>query len=969
MHSHFFIKLKIMKIKILSLIAFFAFFSFNAQDININPSAFDEDEQIEIIVSNFDPVAEWGVTDLYLWAWHIDENDNQINNPTATGTDFFNSPETAKFTDNGDGTYSYFLTPTTFYDNTNIKTIGMLVKTQDGSEQSADFLFDVGRVIINFTNPTENFVLVNSGSSLNVSASITFQGNVTVQGTFEIFYNDVSVDTGTCGFPTCAGVIPNITESGEVRFVGTPPGETATGDAVFQVQVIPDVIQEALPSNLENGINYSSDDTKATLVLHAPGKDFIQVAGSFNNYNPTDADVMKRDPNTGKFWLEITGLTPGQIETYQYWVYDSTPLAGSPILVKVADPYSTLVLNEFDDPNIPDTTYPNMPAFPAGADFEVTVLQTGQTPYNWQVTNFQKPKIEDMVVYEVLVRDFDADRNYQDLIDRIDYFKNLNINAIHLMPVMEYDSSLGWGYDTTYHMALDKVYGTEDKLKEFIDLCHQNDIAVILDLVMNHAFGRSPLVRMWMDDPDGNGFGDVSSENPYFNENPTHSYNVGSDFNHQQPHVQEYTRRVIKHWIEEFKIDGFRWDLTKGFTQNCSGSDEGCTNSYQQDRVDVLRNYADYSWSIDDSHFVIFEHLGSDAEEQQWANYRVNEGKGISMWGKMTNEYNELTMGQGGNKNINRMGHNSRGFNAPRLLGYPESHDEERLMFNNLQFGASNGSYNVQNLNTALSRMSALGAVSVMVPGPKMIWHFGDLGMENSIFTCNDGTVNLPNNDGDGLGDCKLDTKPQPQWTENWLTDAVRSQIYEDWSKMHKLKIDEPVFEGNYTIDSGDFTPRIDIWDDALPNNQLKNVIILANFNVVQENINTFFPAGISNTWYDLMDPTGNTTYSDSQVQVTLQPGQFLILGNQPSNVLSVEDNVMGTFSLYPNPSRERFNLTIDNFSDVEIYDLTGKRIKQFEGHFTKNDSFNISDLSLGMYMVRVKGENNQMMTSKLIKN
>ena len=84
---------------------------------------------------------------------------------------------------------------------------------------------------------------------------------------------------------------------------------------------------------------------------------------------------------------------------------------------------------------------------------------------------------------------------------------------------------------------------------------------------------------------------------------------------------------MVKHWIEEFKIDGFRWDLTKGFTQNCENN-EGCTNSYQQDRVDILKSYADYSWSLDDSHYVIFEHLGSENEEKEWANYRLNEGKG-----------------------------------------------------------------------------------------------------------------------------------------------------------------------------------------------------------------------------------------------------------------------------------------------------------------------------------------------------
>ena len=75
-------------------------------------------------------------------------------------------------------------------------------------------------------------------------------------------------------------------------------------------------------------------------------------------------------------------------------------------------------------------------------------------------------------------------------------------------------------------------YGTKNKLKEFIDLCHENGIAVILDLALNHVFGRSPIVKLWMNDPDNNGWGDPSSENPYLNQSPKHTYSVGYDFNH-----------------------------------------------------------------------------------------------------------------------------------------------------------------------------------------------------------------------------------------------------------------------------------------------------------------------------------------------------------------------------------------------------------------------------------------------------
>ena len=327
----------------------------------------------------------------------------------------------------------------------------------------------------------------------------------------------------------------------------------------------------------------------------------------------------------------------------------------------------------------------------------------------------------------------------------------------------------------------------------------------------------------------------------------------------------------------------------------------------------------------------------------------------------MTDSYNELTMGQNGNKNISRIGHTAHtGFNGPRVMGYPESHDEERLMYKNLQFGnTSNGSHNVQNLNIAISRMSAMAAVSVMVPGPKMIWHFAELGMENSIFTCFDGSYN---NDG-----CKLDTKPQPQWTNNWLGDAIRGQVYDDYSKLHELKINEPVFEGDYTITSGSLTPRIEVFDTSIPSTELKNVIILANFDVTTQSVNTDFPAGITSTWYDLMDSTGNTTVSNSTTSISIPPGQFRILGNIASDVLDIDDETLSRFSIYPNPSRTSFSVNV-NVSDVKIYDLTGKLVKSYNGDFTRTDTFDISTLNAGMYIIKVENNNNQIKTTKLVK-
>ena len=931
---------------------------------SITPTVFEETDAITLTINgNSINEATWGVTGnaLYLWSWSYDLNlSNQLDCPT-NGT-WTNSNEANRLTYNsGNDTYTLTFTPTAFYSRTNIGRIGFLVKAKDGTgdKKSQDVLVDVGSFRVTMGNPAQNSTtILTSGSNLSISAS-NIGGNANY-----VLKSNGSIINSQSNIASYSYAHNNITENQNYKLEVSLNGDTITKE--FSVLIDPGSNIGIMPTTYQDGITYLSN-TEAVLVLYATGKDFVYLAGSFNNWQPTSAYAMKKDPTrNNKFWITLTGLTPGQIETYQYWVADKTPLANSPALVKTADPYSTLVLSPFDDPYIPAASYPNMPTYPAGQEREVTVLQTGQTPYNWQVTNFNKPKKEDLIVYEVLVRDFDVDRNYQDLIDRIDYFKNLNINAIELMPVMEFEGNESWGYNTAFHMALDKFYGTENKLKELIDVCHQNGIAVIFDVALNHAFGRSPMVRMWMNDPDSDGWGDPSTENPYFNTVARHSYSVGSDYNHSNPRTKDYVKRVIKHWIEEFKIDGFRWDLTKGFTQNCTANDQGCTNSYQADRVAILKEYADYSWLLDPDHYVIFEHLGSENEEKEWANYRYSEGKGVMMWGKMTDPYNQLTMGFDSNNNINGIGHKSRpSFLGARIIGYPESHDEERLMYKNLQFGNStNSSHDVKNLNIALSRMSALGAVSLTVPGPKMIWHFGDLGMQNSIFTCNNGTVNEP---GGTDGDCKLDTKPQPQWSENWLANSNRNKIYNDWSRINYLKINEAVFEGDYTINSGNLTPTILIKDDALPSTQLKDVVILANFDVNSQNITPNFP--YTGDWYDLMDATGSTFINVTSVTnpITVAAGQFKMYGNK-APTLSVENEELSlSFKIYPNPVNNSFNIN-KNANELRIYDLTGKLVKTFVGEFTQNKSFDISELNDSIYLVKIKNNEGQVLTSKLIK-
>jgi hypothetical protein len=276
-------------------------------------------------------------------------------------------------------------------------------------------------------------------------------------------------------------------------------------------------------------------------------------------------------------------------------------------------------------------------------------------------------------------------------------------------------------------------------------------------------------------------------------------------------------------------------------------------------------------------------------------------------------------------------------------------------MYNNLKYGnQSNPNHNVRDLNTSLYRMRALGAISLLIPGPKMIWHFGDLGMDLSINTCTDGSVD-PN--------CRLATKPQPQWVNDWLHTPERNQIYFDWSRMLSLKANEAVFNGSVSINSGGFTPIIYIWDDNIPSTEIKNVVILSNFDVNNHSVTPNFP--YTGTWYNLMDNSSINVTSTTD-PIDLGPGEYRIYANQPTTLASAEIKNLD-FEIYPNPAK---NLLYVNkiLTKMEIYNLSGQLIKAVEGHVTDNNFYNLTDIPNGFYFVKAY-QNKRVGIKKLIIN
>lgn len=911
----------------------------------ISPNPFNETDAITLTVPG-DQIDEsaWGVSNnaIYIWTWSFDTN-YQNSQDCPTNGSWNNSNDLNKLNYNAaTDSYSLTFTPTAFFGRTGIGRFGFLLKDKTGSHQtSPDIFVNVGTLNLSLTNPLANSLTsVPAGNSINITATTN------VNATFQLKANGTVVNSTTTPSQSYSYSY-TVTQDASMELTATQGSNSKS--VAFILQVPRNVVSEAIPNWIKQGINYHpTDQTKAGLALYAPGKSFVHVIGSFNNWMVNDNYLMKRDTtNPDLYWIELTGLTPQQLYTFQYRTND---------LRKVADPYSPQILSSYDDQWISAATYPNLPAFPAGQGFEVSTFKTGQTAYNWQVTNFQRPAKENLIVYELLLRDFTQEKNWQSLINKISYLKNLKINAIELLPIMEFDGNLSWGYNTSFHYALDKAYGTPEKFKEFVDLCHQNGIAVILDVAFNHATGRSPLVRLWNIDPDGDGYGNVAPDNPYFNQVPKHSYNVFNDFNHTSPSTQYYVERCLQQWLTEYHIDGFRWDLTKGFTQSCSENDEACTNAYQQDRVDIMKHYADRQWAIDPNSYMIFEHLGTDAEEQQWANYRIAEGKGVLLWNKQTDPYNQNTMGYKENSNYDRMNHSLHGFTNMSAVGYGESHDEERLMFKNLAYGAVNGNYDVKNLNTALDRMKTFGATFFTIPGPKMIWQFGELGYEFSINRCTDGSIS---------SGCRTDEKPVA-FTLGYDTNASRKAVYDTWAKIITIRNAHQIFKTKtYSIESNNLAndpngliTRIYLYDTSITTG-IKNVVVLANYTTSAQNVVPYFP--YTGQWQNLMDDSISDVVSTT-APITLQPGEFRIFGNYAGALSAADINAGNKLSLQiaDNPVQNGTAKLIFNKvknGEISIFDMTGKRLSLFKLD-KENGTYEVKvNYPAGTYLIHLKSD------------
>jgi glycosidase len=890
-----------------SLLSCFLFsYAINGQIITTDP-ALPQDNDAVIIY--FD--ATLGTGGLEGYTGDVYAHTGVLTNLSSDGKDWkyvktdwgVNTPDT-KLTrlsanlyslDIGPSIREYYEVPT----NETITHLAFVFRSSDSNIQGrddggTDIFTEVFRegLSISIINPDKNSI-VDPGSTIVLEAAVSQVADLTLY----LNNTEVKSESGkdisfTFSFDT----------SGDywIRVKAEADGEWVA-DSVF-VHVKEAQTSSPIPDGIMDGINYI-DDQKVTLVLYAPGKEDVFVLGDFNEWTPNSASRMIKDGDS--FWITLENLSPEVSYGFQYLV-DGELL--------IADPYTEMTL----DPNdkwIDESTYPGLKAYPNGLTSGIcSVLQPGKDAYSWKNTSFSAPDSDKLVIYELLLRDFLEAHDWKTLTDTLNYLDGLGINAIELMPVNEFEGNESWGYNPSFYFAADKYYGPADDLKVFIDSCHGRDIAVIIDMVLNHSYGQSPLVQMYFEN------GKVSAENPWYNvDSPNQAYSWGYDFNHESPDTKEFVDRVNAYWLDSFRVDGFRFDFTKGFT-NTSG--DGW--NYDASRVSILKRMADAIWSVNENAYVILEHLTNNSEESDLSKY------GMLLWGNMNHSYNQATMGYENESDFSWVYYKKRGWTEPGLVGYMESHDEERLMYKNQKYGASSGTYDIQDRYTARARMELAGVFFFPVPGPKMIWQFGELGYDYSIDY-----------------DCRVCNKPI-RW--DYFEKGTRKRIYQVWSALIDLKLNEAAFSSDdLDLSVSGTGKRLEI------NHEEMDVRIIGNFGVESQEIEASFSR--TGWWYSFFDGD-SIAVSDVNEKIMLQAGEYRLYTTKRlytpeivSGLNSFNEGLRG-LHVYPNPVSGMLHMVpLAGNSILTILNSVGKpvRIIQLEGG---QDQVDLSSLLPGLYFL-----------------
>lgn len=634
-----------------------------------------------------------------------------------------------------------------------VKKIAIVFRNADGSrtgktKSDGDIFVDVENDGFELAISADHDRLINAPTTVTFTLSATKAADLTLYVNDKQFASQSNTTSLTASYRFES--TGNYTVTGKSTFNGKPY------TASYEISYPAPSPQATYPGGIPKMGCVRNSDGSVLFCIAAPGKSGVQLVGSWNNYQIDTKYLMNYQDYQGQryFWTSVSGLANDQYYPY-YFIVDDT--------YRVGDPYAHLVLDPYNDRYLAADVWPDRPQYPSEIQGVMLGVYRGDID-DYNFSDFTIPAHDNLIVYEMLFRDFtgtdglnEGNGTVAKAIEKIPYIKSLGFNAVELMPIMEFNGNNSWGYNTNFYMAPDKAYGSPRDYKDFIEACHREGIAVILDIVFNQSDGLHPWYQMYPID-----------SNPFYNKTAPHAYNVLNDWNQGHPLVQQQWTDALKYWLEKYNVDGFRFDLVKGLGDNDSYSSVSGTDLYNQSRVDRMARLHDVIKSVKPNGIHINENLAGAKEETAMGN------DGQINWANINNASCQFAMGYDTDNNLNRF-LSTKDDNRPwgSTISYAESHDEQRVAY---KVDAYSPAAIKNSKDNKYARLGALAAQMLLTPGPKMVWQFGELGNNQ----------NTKNTDGGNNTDPKI-----VDWA-GWLADADRAALKNVYSRLINLRRNNP---------------------------------------------------------------------------------------------------------------------------------------------------------------------------------
>lgn len=555
---------------------------------------------------------------------------------------------------------------------------------------------------------------------------------------------------------------------------------------------------ESIPPGTPWGATDNADGT-VTFALHAPGKRFVSLVGDFNGWDRF-ADMMNASPD-GTWW--ITRPVSNGASLYQYYIEGRRLLA---------DPYARDIT--WVDPKTGEEGYQPEQAR--------AVLRVGQPAFAWSATNYIRPSLDNLLIYEFHVEDLVPGGGFTGVIAKLDYIKNLGFTAIEPMPWTEFPRGQSWGYNPAFHFAPESAYGTPDELKQLIDAAHQRGLAVIMDAVFNHMDRGSALYQL---------YGNDYRASPYFREFKGENWGF-PDMDQTSRAVKRYVEDAITYWLREYKLDGIRFDATR-FVEWHGYNDWGASW------------FAFVGKQVDPHSFMIAEHMPSDPEfinvtdmDTTWHDY--------FRWG-IRNMIEDARLDRAALTRI--MDPTLIGFtNCLQRVAYTESHDEERVMRELRLKGFSP--------DEALRRAEMALAFTLTAPGPAMIYAGQEIG------------ENTPKTVG-----------PNPiSWsrTEGWRNTRNR-RLLESARSLAQLRATNPALRScDVRVWQEGLPEDVGVYARVADENA---VLVAANFGRRSQRFTVLPP--LPGNWHDTLKDGEVKPNRDGDLSLRLEAGEVIVLSRR----------------------------------------------------------------------------------------